>query len=79
MTLGVGYSCFCEVRYFQRVGRLADMRMTTREELEKLLELYLEKVLPAMLRRQYHLRLVKGGPDYPHLSEQSHLTHIING
>jgi CRISPR-associated protein Csc3 len=55
------------------------MRMTTREELEKLLELYLEKVLPAMLRRQYHLRLVKGGPDYPHLSEQSHLTHIING
>ena len=53
--------------------------MTTEKEVEELLDLYLRKVLPAMLRRQYHLHLVKGGPDYPHLSEQSHLTHIING
>jgi len=32
-----------------------------------------------MLRLGYHLTLVKGGPNYPHLPEQSHLAHIING
>jgi CRISPR type I-D-associated protein Csc3/Cas10d len=32
-----------------------------------------------MLRRNYHLVLVKGGPDYPYQPEQSHFTHIING
>ena len=32
-----------------------------------------------MLHWRYHLTLVKGGPDYPHLSEQSHFAHIING
>ena len=49
------------------------------KELLEALDLYLKTVVPAMIERNYHLRLVKGGPDYPHLSEQSHFTHIING
>ena len=49
------------------------------KELLEALDLYLKTVVPAMIKRKYHLRLVKGGPDYPHLSEQSHFTHIING
>ncbi|MBT9258871.1 MAG: type I-D CRISPR-associated protein Cas10d/Csc3 [Clostridiales bacterium] len=40
---------------------------------------YLNQVLPAMYRRGYHLRLAKGGPDYPHLPEQSLLVHVLNG
>lgn len=46
---------------------------------EALLSTYVEKVVPALLQQHYHLYLVKGGPDYPHLSEQSHFAHIING
>ena len=48
-------------------------------EAEEVLTDYVERVVPAMLRRDYHLTLVKGGPDYPHLPEQSHFAHIING
>ncbi|MCX8066812.1 MAG: type I-D CRISPR-associated protein Cas10d/Csc3 [Anaerolineae bacterium] len=53
--------------------------MFTQAELEATLTQYVETVVPAMLRRGYHLILVKGGPEYPHLSEQSHFTHIVNG
>ncbi|MCX7856241.1 MAG: type I-D CRISPR-associated protein Cas10d/Csc3, partial [Anaerolineae bacterium] len=53
--------------------------MLTPADLEEILVQFVETVTPAMLRRGYHLTLVKGGPDYPHLSEQSHFTHIVNG
>lgn len=53
--------------------------MVTQEELEQILSDYVGEIVPAMRSRQYHLILVKGGPEYPHLSEQSHFTHIING
>ncbi len=49
------------------------------DALEYVLEDYLKTVVPAMLFRGYHLRLVKGGPEYAHLPEQSHLAHIVNG
>lgn len=49
------------------------------EILEDVLTNYLESIVPAMLRRGYHLVLVKGGPEYEHLPEQSHFAHIING
>lgn len=53
--------------------------MLTNAELAAILDDYVEHVIPSMLRRQYHLILVKGGPDYPHLPEQSHFAHIVNG
>jgi len=53
--------------------------MLTLSNIEKALDEYVEHFIPAMLRWQYHLTLVKGGPDYPHLSEQSHFAHIVNG
>ncbi|HXF68302.1 MAG TPA: type I-D CRISPR-associated protein Cas10d/Csc3 [Thermoflexus sp.] len=53
--------------------------MLTRDDLNEILNQYIEIVIPAMLQRGYHLVLVKGGPDYPHLAEQSHFTHIVNG
>lgn len=53
--------------------------MLTISEIERTLDEYVERFVPAMLQWQYHLTLVKGGPDYPHLSEQSHFAHIVNG
>ncbi|MFQ6100054.1 MAG: type I-D CRISPR-associated protein Cas10d/Csc3 [Anaerolineae bacterium] len=53
--------------------------MPTVSEIEQVLNEYVEKYIPVMLRQGYHLVLVKGGPDYPHLPEQSHFAHIING
>lgn len=47
--------------------------------IEHVLEEYLAKFMPAMLRWRYHLILVKGGPEYAHLPEQSHFAHIVNG
>lgn len=49
------------------------------EDIERVLQEYIETIVPAMFEQRYHLILVKGGPDYPHLSEQSHFAHIING
>lgn len=49
------------------------------ETIEDVLSEYVEHFVPAMLNWQYHLTLVKGGPDYPHLPEQSHFAHIVNG
>ncbi|MGB9724520.1 MAG: type I-D CRISPR-associated protein Cas10d/Csc3, partial [Chloroflexia bacterium] len=49
------------------------------EAIGTVLQEYLEQVVPALLRHDYHLILVKGGPEYPHLPEQSHFTHIVNG
>ncbi len=48
-------------------------------EIDELLDDFVAKVVPAMLREQYHLVLVKGGPRFPHLPEQSHFAHIVNG
>lgn len=48
-------------------------------QLDDSLTEYVEHVVPAMLKRSYHLILVKGGPDYAHLPEQSHFAHIVNG
>lgn len=53
--------------------------MLTQADLAEILTQYVETVVPAMLRKGYHLILVKGGQEYPHLSEQSHFTHIVNG
>jgi hypothetical protein len=53
--------------------------MLTLSSAEKVLDEYVERVVPAMLRCQYHLTLVKGGPEYSHLPEQSHFAHIVNG
>mgnify|MGYP007015359518 CR=1 FL=1 len=36
----------------------------------------LETVVPRMLERRYHLTLVKGGPEYPHLPEHYHVAHM---
>ncbi|RMF94243.1 MAG: type I-D CRISPR-associated protein Cas10d/Csc3, partial [Nitrospinota bacterium] len=47
--------------------------------LESTLQVYLQQCYPAMIRQRYHLFLAKGGPEYPHLPEQSLLTHILNG
>jgi len=49
------------------------------ETIEDVLSEYVKYSVPAMLNWQYHLTLVKGGPDYPHLPEQSHFAHIVNG
>lgn len=53
--------------------------MPTMDQLDSVLTEYSEQVVPAMLGRSYHLILVKGGPEYQHLPEQSHFSHIING
>jgi len=53
--------------------------MIAMQSIETILTEYVERFVPAMLRWQYHLTLVKGGPEYPHLSEQSHFAHIVNG
>jgi len=53
--------------------------MLTASEINQVLDEYVEKFVPAMLGQGYHLVLVKGGPDYPHLPEQSHFAHIVNG
>jgi len=54
-------------------------KMFNLTDLEEILDEYIGQFVPAMLRWQYHLILVKGGPEYPHLPEQSHFSHIING
>jgi hypothetical protein len=56
-----------------------NVQALTRTDLEQILSAYLETVIPRMLERGYHLILVKGGPEYPHLPEQSHFAHIVNG
>lgn len=53
--------------------------MLTADQLDRILTEYCKQVIPAMLKRSYHLVLVKGGQDYPHLPEQSHFAHIVNG
>ncbi len=53
--------------------------MLRQSDVAEILSEYVEAVVPAMLRRGYHLSLVKGGPEYPYLSEQSHFTHVVNG
>jgi hypothetical protein len=53
--------------------------MLTLLETEQTLDEYVKRFVPTMLRWQYHLTLVKGGPEYPHLPEQSHFAHIVNG
>ena len=53
--------------------------MLSVETLEEVLEEYVERVVPAMQQWNYHLLLAKGGPEYPHLPEQSLFTHVING
>lgn len=53
--------------------------MLSVQDVESGLDIYLKKVVPAMLDQGYHLQLVKGGPDYPHQPEQSHFAHIVNG
>jgi len=47
--------------------------------IESVLNDYINQCIPAMLHCSYHLTLAKGGPDYPHLPEQSQFAHIING
>lgn len=32
-----------------------------------------------MISQNYHLTLAKGGPNYPHLPEQSYFAHLVNG
>ena len=49
------------------------------QAVEDTLREYVNKFVPAMLRWRYHLILAKGGPDYPHLPEQSLFAHIVNG
>lgn len=53
--------------------------MLTAQDIERILNEYVDRFVPATLRWKYHLMLVKGGPEYPHLSEQSHFAHIVNG
>ncbi|MDJ1180255.1 type I-D CRISPR-associated protein Cas10d/Csc3 [Roseofilum sp. BLCC_M91] len=48
-------------------------------ELQQTIQDYIDIVIPAMYQNNYHLLLAKGGPDYPHLAEQSMLGHILNG
>ncbi len=40
---------------------------------------YIQHFVPAMQRLGYQTTLAKGGPEYPHLPEQSMFTHVING
>lgn len=49
------------------------------QAIEDVLRQYVDRFVPAMLQWRYHLILAKGGPDYPHLPEQSLLAHIVNG
>ncbi len=53
--------------------------MITLPEIENILNEYIAKYVPAMMKWNYHLILVKGGPEYKHLPEQSHFSHIVNG
>lgn len=53
--------------------------MLLQDQLDDILAVYIEQAIPAMLKRSYHLILVKGGPEYSHLPEQSHFAHIVNG
>ena len=53
--------------------------MLSQNTLKDILDEYVQDVIPAMQRRQYHLILAKGGPEYAHLSEQSMLAHVVNG
>lgn len=48
-------------------------------DLQDILQEYIEQIMPQMIRQEFHLALVKGGKEYPHLPEQSHFAHIING
>ena len=54
-------------------------RVLTKEDLEGILDQYVQSFVPAMQRWKYHLILAKGGMDYAHLSEQSMLGHVVNG
>ncbi|XWK91239.1 MAG: type I-D CRISPR-associated protein Cas10d/Csc3 [Phormidium sp.] len=47
--------------------------------IKKILNDYINIVIPALYKQKYHLLLAKGGVDYPHLSEQSFLGHTLNG
>jgi len=53
--------------------------MITKEAIENALVEYIQRFVPAMYKWRYHLILAKGGPDYPHLPEQSLFGHVING
>jgi hypothetical protein len=53
--------------------------MLGNETLEEILDQYVRDFIPAMQRWRYHLILAKGGAEYPHLSEQSMLGHVVNG
>ncbi|MGC9083934.1 MAG: type I-D CRISPR-associated protein Cas10d/Csc3 [Anaerolineae bacterium] len=57
----------------------ASVQTITDTDLEPILADYVGAVVPQMLKGGYHLVLVKGGPEYPHLAEQSHFAHIVNG
>ena len=76
-TVGNGHLAFLKcVRTKPKQGDIHLIKLTV---LEEIIEEYIERFVPAMLEFNYHLTLVKGGPDYPHLSEQSHFAHIVNG
>lgn len=53
--------------------------MLSIEQLSSVVNQYMQHITPMMLRKNYHLILVKGGLDYEHLPEQSHFAHIVNG
>jgi hypothetical protein len=53
--------------------------MMNLEALDRTLNTYVGRFVPAMLRWRYHLILAKGGEEYSHLPEQSLFAHIING
>jgi len=53
--------------------------MLNKQSLEEALDQFVQDFIPAMQRWRYHLILAKGGIEYPHLSEQSMLGHVING
>jgi len=53
--------------------------MLSKESLEEALDQFVQDFIPAMQRWRYHLLLAKGGIEYPHLSEQSMLGHVVNG
>jgi len=64
---------------YQNPDKGVNVQTVTGTDLEPTLSAYLETVVPRMLECGYHLILVKGGPEYPHLPEQSHFAHIVNG
>lgn len=47
--------------------------------METVLNEYVNNILPKMIDRAYHLQLAKGGVNYPDLSEQTMLAHVLNG